>query len=120
MMADNRYVNAAADCLLELDGWLKSPVLWGVLAAYYLDEAMDALPQHRAAMLGWLTTVGWRSAEHQPDMRGLAGLAIDKVAQLTLSQPKTPKEAAENPPMKNMVVYGIEGVQGSALWVSTD
>ena len=111
LMPGHGWVDKVADYLLALDDRLRKPVIPNILAAYYPEESLGDAGQRQAMLIEWLATVGWCAAQHQQDTRGLAGIVLDKMTQLTV--PK--EEAGPAPPMKNTVVYGITGVQGSAL-----
>ena len=120
LMPGHVWVDKIADYLLLLDERLKEPVLPAVLAAYYPEEVLDTPALRREALLGWLTTIAHLPAQHQSDKQGLAELVMAKAAQISASggdlQPAPTQRKAQRPlPMKNAVVYGKEGVQGSAL-----
>lgn len=114
LMPGHGWIDKVAGYILSLDARLKEPVVPDVLAAYYPGEALDGETKLRAALLDWLATVGHQPARHQPERAGLAGLIMEKAAQLSAPEPE-PTLTQAPPPMKNAVVYGIKGVQGSAL-----
>lgn len=116
LMPGHGWIDKVADYMLALDGRLRDPVIPHVLSAYYPAKALGSAQACRAALLNWLATVGHQSAQHQPDRAGLAGLILEKAARLAAPAPAPePFQLLTPPPMKNAVVYGVEGVQGSAL-----
>ncbi len=124
LMPGHDWVGKVADYLLMLDERLKEPVLLDVLSAYYPDDALETPALRREALIGWLATVGHLPARHLAGKNGLADLVMAKAAQLAASKEafrsaSSPALAPEKPHqpllMKNAVVYGKEGVQGSAL-----
>lgn len=116
LMPGHGWIDKVADYMLALDARLKEPVIPHVLAAYYPGEALDGAARCRAALLDWLATVGHQSAQHQPERAGLAGLIMEKAERLSAPEPEPEQALPQAPPlMKNAVVYGIKGVQGSAL-----
>ncbi|RDB62066.1 hypothetical protein C1878_09705 [Gordonibacter sp. 28C] len=120
LMPGHGWVDKVADYLLMLDGRLKEPVLSEVLAAYYPEDVLDTPTLRKEALLGWLTTVGHLPVQHQPGENGLVGLMMAKAAQFAASKESLdPAPAQKKPnqplPMRNAVVYGKAGVQGSAL-----
>ncbi|MDR1617094.1 MAG: hypothetical protein LBR98_08815 [Syntrophomonadaceae bacterium] len=110
LMPGHGWIDKVADFMLALDERLREPVIPNVLAAYYPDETLAAPERRRAALIGWLATTGHRQSEYQE--KGLAGLILEKVRQLSAPEGK---HTLEPPPMKNAVVYGLSGVQGSVL-----
>ncbi len=115
-MPGHGWIDKVADYMLALDARLREPVIPNVLAAYYPGEALESAAQCRAALLEWLATMGHQPAQHQPERAGLAGLIMEKAARLSVPEPDPePPLPQAQPLMKNAVVYGVKGVQGSAL-----
>ena len=116
LMPGHGWVDKVADYLILLDGRLREPVLREVLAAYYPDETLDTPELQRVVLLEWLAAVGHLPSQQQTDRPGLAGLVMARAAALSTPQPApAPVEPPQPLPMKNAVVYGRKGVQGSAL-----
>lgn len=113
LMLGHHWIGKVADYLLELDSRLREPLIPNVLAVYYPDEALHTPELRRAALLQWLAAVGHRQAEY-PE-KGLAGLVLEKVAQFAALEPQKESESVVPPAMKNAVVYGVRGVQGSTM-----
>ncbi|MDL2258173.1 hypothetical protein LJC42_03310 [Eubacteriales bacterium OttesenSCG-928-K08] len=112
LMPGHGWVDKVADYLLALDDRLKMPVIPGVLAAYYPNEALRSRARQRAALLDWLCTVGHLPPQQQADA-GLAGLVLEKAA--PFSAPPREEPPVAPPPLKGVVVQGVAGVQGGAL-----
>ena len=114
LMPGHSWVERVADFLIEKDSRLKMPVLPEILRAYYPAENMDTANVRRELLMRWLHEFGWRPAQLQKGHTGLAGMLQQQIDMLSV--PPAVQELAPAPPQQNsIVVYGIEGVQGSVL-----
>ena len=114
LMPNHGWIDKVADFLIEKDSRLKEPVLPEILRAYYPVENMGTADKRRALLMRWLYEFGCRSAQLQKGRVGLAGLLRNQMDKLS-APPAVREIAPAPPPQDNLVVYGIEGVQGSAL-----
>ena len=114
LMPGHGWVDKVADYLIGKDSRLKASILPNILRAYYPAENMKTAGSRRTLLMRWLHEYGWRPAQHKDGRMGLKGLMLEQAEKF--SPPPLEREIAPAPPPQdNIVVYGVEGVQGSTL-----
>ena len=117
LMPTHSWIEPVADYLIELDEKLKTPILPSILSAYYPIETQDSKNKQRELLLRWLAQTGHKPANSAIEQTGVIGLIKDKIEKIEKfdtiedTMPEETKELHN----QNSVVYGIKGVQASAL-----
>ncbi len=116
LMPGHHWAGKIADYFVQVDEASGRPVLHEVLAAYYPGEEPGGAGEKSRLLAHWLTTAGQREAEYQRRREGLLRRLMEQVERWA-APPKPPEEvpAPPHPLPANTVVYGVAGVQGSAL-----
>ena len=118
LMPGHHWAKKIAAYFLQTEAERKYPVLRQVLEVYYPGEKPNTPEKLEALLIHWLTTAGQQEAAYRQRREGVFAALTHKMRQLARPEP-LPEAEPEPPPrlprLKNAVVYGVEGVQGSTL-----
>ena len=114
LMPNHVWIEPVADYLLQLDDKLKSPIIPSILSTYYPGEKQNSKNVRRELLLRWLAQIGHKPTGTAPERTGVLSLIMDKIEKFENTEIDEPQEP-EDISSQNAVVYGIKGVQATAL-----
>jgi Disulfide bond chaperones of the HSP33 family len=117
LMPNHAWIEPVADYLTGLDEKLKTPILPSILSAYYPVEKQTSKKKNRELLLRWLAQIAHKPANSMAGRTGVIGLIKDKIEKIELLDKDEQADPIESQELcsQNSIVYGIKGVQASAL-----